>query len=133
MPPTTQRTRQRIQIFPLGRKFIGGSDHQLQRKPHFFFAVQIYFFIQHRKQSILNAGSGFPYLIQENDIGCGQIPFGHSHITVFVLQGRNRHRSEYLIRRTETGHQIFKRPCTHKSFFQPSSHHRLGYPGRAQQ
>ena len=123
----------RLQTLALCRQLVTGRNEQFQRQADKSVAVAEDLFVDDRKQRVLDRRPGFPYLVEEDDVGGRQIAFCDTLVIIGVLQFTNAHGTEDLIGRRELRHEILKRAGTGKSLRQPPCHHALCHSRRAKQ
>lgn len=116
-----------------GRKLVGGCDESLQGDLHGELSVAIDLLVDNGEKRVLYGWTGLPYLVEENDVGRGEVALGHALVGVQVLELGDGDRAKDFVGGAEARHKILEVGGILECQLQSSCHHTLGNTRRTQQ
>ena len=131
--PNQETVPRCFQSFATRRKFIAGSRQQFEWQLQFLVSVAEYLLVDDRQQRVLYGRPGLPYLVQEHDVGRGQIPLHDAFVLVLLFQTADADRPEYLIGGREARHEILERASVCKCQLEPAGNHGFAHSRRPEQ
>ncbi len=115
------------------RQLVGGSHQQAHRDGVLAVSVAKLPLVDGGEQGVEDGGTCLPDLVEEHHLSLWQITCGEAQIFAILFQRLNGEGAEHLLRRTETGHQVFKVAGVVKGQLEAAGNQALGNTGWPQQ
>ncbi len=114
-------------------QFVGRRQDAPHLHAHVLLAVSVNLFVQYGEQRVLDRRARLPDLVQEHDVGPGQVVIGQPLVLVLVLQFFDRDRAKYFVGGAKLVHQVLKRLAVAEGELQAAGQQALGHARRAEQ
>lgn len=99
---------ERLQPAVRGRQLVRGGDQQPHGNGVLAVAVAKLPLVDGGEQGVEDGGARLPDLVEEDHLGLRQIAAGQPQVLAILLERLDGEGAEHLLRRTETGHQVFE-------------------------